>query len=203
MKKYIAIIISTIPINILRIILYNILMRYKISYSSKVGLGTILSTNTVIINKANIGRFNKIIGEFDLTIDEHTNIGNSNEFVNTAESRGSAFCKIGKKVHITNNHFFDASGGLTIKNFTRIAGRGSQFWTHGGQKEKCEIVINEKCYIGSAVRISQGVEISKNTFIGLGSVVTRTFEKPNVLIFGNPAEIVKDGVIARKSLDKN
>lgn len=202
MKKYIAIIISIIPINILRIFLYNILMKYKISYSSKIGLGTILSANTVIINKANIGRFNRIIGEFDLTIDEHTNIGNSNEFVNTYESRSSAYCKIGKKVHITNNHFFDTSGGLIIKNFNRIAGRGSQFWTHGGQKERCEIVINEKCYIGSAVRISQGVEISENSFIGLGSVVSRTFNKPDVLIFGNPAKIVKEGISARKSLNE-
>lgn len=83
---------------------------------------------------------------------------------------------------------------------TRVAGIGSQFWTHGGQRKKTEIVINKKCYIGSAVKFGQGVEISENSYIGLGSVVIDTFDLPNVLIFGNPARIVKKDIIARQSL---
>ena len=200
MKKYIAFFISIVPFNILRIFLYKTLLGYNISYTSKIGIGTIVAISTVQINKVSIGRFNKFIGEFDLIVRENTHIGNSNEFVCTSGSSGEAFCTIEGKVHITNNHFFDASGGLTIKDFTRIAGRGSQFWTHGGQRKKTAIVINEKCYVGSAVRISQGVEIAKNSYIGLGSVVVDTFNLPNVLIFGNPARIIKKDIIARKSL---
>jgi acetyltransferase-like isoleucine patch superfamily enzyme len=201
MKKYIALLISIIPLNILRITFYNMLKEYKISYSSKIGIGTVIVNHSVIINGAKIGRFNTYMGEFDLIIDEGTNIGNANEFICTLGCARSAYCKIGKNVHITNKHFFDASGGITIKDYTRIAGRGSQFWTHGGQRKKTEIVINKKCYVGSAVRISQGVEIAENTFIGLGSVVTDTFNKPNILIFGHPAKIVKENIIARKSLE--
>lgn len=201
MKKYIAFFISIIPLNILRIFLYRTFMGYNISYTSKIGIGTILAISTTLIDKAHVGRFNKFIGGFDLVVRGKTHIGNSNEFVCTSGSSGEAFCKIGEKVHITNNHFFDASGGLTIKDFTRIAGRGSQFWTHGGQKKKTAIVINEKCYVGSAVRISQGVEIAKNTYIGLGSVVVDSFDLPNVLLFGHPAIVVKKNIIARKSLN--
>ncbi len=201
MKKYVALLISVIPINILRVVLYNMLMGYKISYSSKIGIGTIIANRTVSINRASIGMFNTYIGGFDLVIDEGTKIGNSNEFVCTSGRVGSAYCKIGRNVHITKNHFFDTSGGITIKDYTRIAGRGSQLWTHGGQREKTEIVINEKCYVGSAVKIAQGVEIAENSFIGLGSVVVDTFDEPNVLIFGHPAKIVKENIIARKSLE--
>jgi acetyltransferase-like isoleucine patch superfamily enzyme len=201
MKKYVALLISITPLNILRITLYNMLMGYKISYSSNIGIGTVIVTHSAIINGASMGKFNTYIGEFDLIVDKGTNIGNTNEFVCTRGCAGSAYCKIGKNVHITNKHFFDTSGGITIKDYTRIAGRGSQFWTHGGQRKQKEIVINEKCYVGSAVRISQGVEISENTFIGLGSVVVDTFNEPNVLIFGHPAKIVKENIIARKSLE--
>jgi UDP-3-O-[3-hydroxymyristoyl] glucosamine N-acyltransferase len=79
MKKYIALLISIIPLNILRIIFYNMLKGYKISYSSKIGIGTVIVNHSVIINRAKIGRFNTYMGEFDLIIDEGTNIGNANE----------------------------------------------------------------------------------------------------------------------------
>jgi acetyltransferase-like isoleucine patch superfamily enzyme len=202
MKKYIALLISLIPFNIVRVLLYNKIMRYNISYSSKIGIGTIFANQTVVINEAKIGMFNTYIGGFDLIIDKGTNIGHLNEFICTSGSTGSAYCKIGKNAHISKKHFFDTSGGITIKDYTRIAGRGSQLWTHGGQRKKTDIVINEKCYIGSAVKIAQGVEIAKNTFIGLGSVVVDSFDEPNVLIFGNPAKIVKTNVIARKYLEE-
>jgi len=176
-------------------------MGYKISYSSKIGVGTIFSTRTVLINKAKIGMFNMYTGEFDLTIDEGANIGSLNEF--TCSSGNVGYCKIGKKVHITRKHFFDTSGGLTINDYTRIAGCGSQFWTHGGQRERTEIVIDKKCYVGSGVKFSQGVKISENSFVGMGSVVVDMFDESGVLILGHPAKIVKKNIIARKSLVDN
>jgi acetyltransferase-like isoleucine patch superfamily enzyme len=201
MKKYIALLISIVPLNILRVILYNIFMGYKISYSSKIGIGTIIASRTVLINKVRIGMFNKFIGEFDLVVDQGTIIGSFNEFSSVPGKNKSAYCEIGKNTLITKNHLFDTSGGITIKDHTCIAGQGSQLWTHGGQKEQKKIVINKKCYIGSAVRIAQGVEIAENSYIGLGSVVIDTFNEPDVLILGFPAKIVKKNIIARKSLE--
>ena len=40
----------------------------------------------------------------------------------------------------------------------------------------------------------KGVQISDNSIIGTGAVVTREFDKPNVCIAGNPAKIVKENV---------
>lgn len=200
MKKYLSVFISYIPINIVRIVLFNRMMGYRISYSSKIGLGTKINVREATINNARIGRSNKFVGGFNLEIGEGTKIGNSNEFVCTAGTAGKAFCKIGKHVHITHSHFFDASGGFEIKELTRIAGRGSQFWTHGGQRSKTAVVIHERCYVGSAVRVSQGVEIAKNSFVGLGSVVVDSFNEPNVLIFGQPAKVVRKEINARLSL---
>jgi acetyltransferase-like isoleucine patch superfamily enzyme len=180
--------------------MYNFFMGFRVSYSSKVGWGTVILAKKVSIENARIGRFNKFTGAFELMIGSGTRIGHSNEFTCTKGSANTASCKIGNQVRITNNHFFDASGGLIIKDLVRIAGRGSQFWTHGGQRKKTAVILNEKCYIAAAVRFAQGVEIAENSFVGLGSVVVESFDTPNVLIFGNPAKILKTNIIARLSL---
>jgi acetyltransferase-like isoleucine patch superfamily enzyme len=200
MKKYVSILISIMPLNLVRIFLYNNLMGYNISYSSKIGMCSVITARTVSISKSIIGGFNRLTGDFDLVIEEGTNIGSFNEFKRIANKVGSSYCNIGKNVHITNGHFFDASGGITIKEYTRIAGRGSQFWTHGGQRKEHAITIHEKCYIGSAVMIAQGIQIAENSFVGLGSIVIDSFDEANVLIAGNPAKIVKRDIVARRSL---
>ncbi|SKA09193.1 Acetyltransferase (isoleucine patch superfamily) [Pilibacter termitis] len=57
-----------------------------------------------------------------------------------------------------------------------------------------EIVIEDHVWIGRNVTINKGVSISKNSIIGIGSVVTKKFEEENVAIAGNPARIVKNGI---------
>lgn len=72
MKRYIALFISYVPINIMRIILYRLLMGYNISYSAKIGIGTIIAVRSLRIDNVNINRFNKFIGPFDLLVKKPT-----------------------------------------------------------------------------------------------------------------------------------
>ena len=52
------------------------------------------------------------------------------------------------------------------------------------------IVINENVWIGSNVVILPGVKIGKNSIIGAGSIVTKSFDE-NSLIGGNPAKLIR------------
>lgn len=200
MKKYLAVLISIIPINSIRIILYNLIFGYSISLSAKIGFGTVICIKKARISKATVGRFNHFTGPFELDVGENTEIGSFNKFTSIKSVQNSPFCHIGTSVHITNHHLFDASGGLSIGNSTRIAGMNSQFWTHGGQRSKSTLTIGERCYIGSAVKFAQGTSVADNSFVGLGSVVVDSFEERDVLISGFPAVIVKRGIVARRSL---
>jgi carbonic anhydrase/acetyltransferase-like protein (isoleucine patch superfamily) len=56
------------------------------------------------------------------------------------------------------------------------------------------IVIGEHVWIGSYARILRGVHIGDNSVIASNSVVTKSFEEKNVLIAGNPAQIIRRGV---------
>ncbi len=91
---------------------------------------------------------------------------------------------------ITGCHYFDIAGSMTIGSRTWIAGRGSQFWTHGAGVAG-NISIGKGCYIASAVRFSPGSAVSDNTIVAMGAVVTKEFDQPNIMIAGVPANIIK------------
>ena len=57
-----------------------------------------------------------------------------------------------------------------------------------------DVCIGEHVWIGRKVTVCKGVSIPNDSIIGVGSVVTRSFDETNVVIAGNPAEIKKRGV---------
>lgn len=56
------------------------------------------------------------------------------------------------------------------------------------------ISIGKHVWIGKDVKIGKNVTIPDNCIVGWGSVVTKSFDEQNVIIAGNPAQIIKRGV---------
>ncbi len=54
------------------------------------------------------------------------------------------------------------------------------------------IVIGSNVWIGANAIILPGVKIANGCVIGAGAVVTKSFEKENCVIAGNPAKIIKE-----------
>lgn len=54
-----------------------------------------------------------------------------------------------------------------------------------------DVVIGEGCWIGMNSVIMPGVVLGPKTVVGAGSVVTKSFEKGNVVIAGAPARFIK------------
>ena len=50
------------------------------------------------------------------------------------------------------------------------------------------ITIGDNCFIGAHAIILPGVNIADNIVVASGSVVTKSFEKKNIVIGGNPAK---------------
>ena len=55
------------------------------------------------------------------------------------------------------------------------------------------ITIGDNVWIGTRVVILKGCQIPDGCIIGANSVVTGRYEKPNCIIAGNPARVVKEG----------
>ena len=54
-----------------------------------------------------------------------------------------------------------------------------------------DITIADHVWLGHRVLINKGVRIEKDSVVGTGSVVTKQFTEPNVVIAGVPAKVVK------------
>ena len=190
LKKIAPHIISKIPTNFLRVTLYNKVLGYKIK-NSKIGYGTVISVKDFEVSDSYIGKKNIFYGPIKVSIKDNCRISDHNEFhcgywLNENELEKANLYLLGE-VNITSKHFFDLSGGISIGKGSWIAGRSSQFWTHGAGQRPEGINIGNECYIGSSVKIIQGVNISHSNTIAIGSIVNKSFTKRDTLIAGCPA----------------
>ena len=199
--KYVcALLISLVPFSLSKVLLYRILFGYRISLRAKIGFGTIISVSKAQIGKVRIERFNVFTGPFELCLADGASIGPRNKFncgswVVQGRFREYGYLKyfrMGAGAMITGDHYFDVVGGIELGNGSWIAGRSSQFWTHGTKIEDRSISIGSGCYIGSAVRFAPGTKVGNNCLVGLGSVVTKKFEGDNLMIAGMPAKVIKE-----------
>ena len=56
------------------------------------------------------------------------------------------------------------------------------------------INIGDNCWLGADCKILKNVTLKNNTIVGFGSVVTKSFDKENIAIGGNPARLLKENV---------
>ena len=56
------------------------------------------------------------------------------------------------------------------------------------------IVVGDKVWIGHRVLVTKNVVLPKGTIVGTGAVVTRSFDEENIVIAGNPANLIKENV---------
>mgnify|MGYP003643959649 CR=1 FL=1 len=191
LKRVLGKVIAKLPNNSLRIYLLRTLFGYKIGSKCKIGSSvilanevvihdnvTILGSNVIVCNKLELGSYSSIL--------EHNRI----------TGRGNFF--LGEYSRVIFNHTLDLSASIVIGNNTWLAGRGSQIWTHGSTKTKTglkdlSVKIGNDNYI-SSVLIGPGVILGNKNLVGLGTVLTESFNNDKQFILGNPAILVKENV---------
>jgi acetyltransferase-like isoleucine patch superfamily enzyme len=108
--------------------------------------------------------------------------------------------KLGKNSAVSGRHFLEASADIMVGDNSIIAGRESQFFSHGisasSLDDKRPIHIGDWCYIGSSSRFVPGAKVPNHCFVGMGAVVTKAHEEEYVLLAGVPANV-------RKKLNKS
>ena len=65
------------------------------------------------------------------------------------------------------------------------------------------IIIGSRCFIGERATIMYGVRLGNNIIVASGSVVTKSFETPNIIIGGNPAKIIGSWENYERKYNKN
>lgn len=195
-----ACVLSAMPFGVLRRALYRLLFSYHIDRYARIGFLSVIAVDTASLGKCNIGRMNWIVGPFSIEVGDGASVGFKNVISAGFWSLGDQYqaagyrrcCRIGDRGVVTNYHFIDVVGGFDLGNDTWIAGRGSQFWTHGAGAHNRSIVIGRNCYIGPASRFAPGALIGDNVVVGVGSCVVGRHTGANSVLAGNPARVVKE-----------
>lgn len=196
MRKLLNKIVKRIPSNKIRIFCYQYLYGYQIGRNVYIGKSIINCKNFIIEDNVVI-RDNNIFSCNDLILKKGAVIHSNNIF------RGTKKFQLGENSRIINHHYFDLYNNIIIGDNSWIAGRNSQFWTHGSLKTKLgkdlDIHIGNSVYVGSSTLVSPGTKISDINLIGLGSVVSGKFIENYCLISGNPAQIIKTSIDWREN----
>ncbi len=198
-RLILAILVSALPLNALRCAFYKWLFGYSID-GAEIGFGTVIDVHEAHLIGCTIGRFNKFRGPISVFIGARADIESHNTFDCgdwAADSqhfeRYERTLTIESNARVTNHHFFDLAGHFFLGHGSWIAGRGSQFWTHGVNVTDRNVYIGKNSYIATAVRFAPGSGVGDNVIVGIGSVVMKRIEASNALISGFPAQVVKEG----------
>lgn len=199
-RLLLAIAVSLIPVGKLRAFAYGKFFGYRVGAGSRFGLLAVIAVEDFECGeRVLIGRSTQLLGPMRVSIGARSLIGRWNRFecapvAASPEKAHMGYARrltIGADCLVHENHFFDVYGEIAIGDGSWIAGRDSQFWTHGASAADRDIRIGSACYIGSATRFAPGTGIGDRAVVGLGAVVTRRIPENDVVIGGLPAKVLR------------
>lgn len=198
-RYLLAQVIATLPLNRLRVFAYRRFFGYRI-LQARIGWRCVIEVDDAELVGCTITAHNVFRGPMSLRVGRGALILNDNVFgaarwTLTAPPSWGVYARrleIGEDTLITSHHLFDVAGTIVIGRGSRIAGSGSQFWTHGPGDRDRSIRIGEDCYVGSRSIFGPGAALSDRTMVAIGSLVARRFPRRNVLIGGVPAETLRE-----------
>jgi acetyltransferase-like isoleucine patch superfamily enzyme len=194
---------------------YRWFFGYKIGRRVRLGFSVIDAVECTIEDDVSIGHLNVFTGTQKLSIGDHTRIGVLNIFRGGQEIRIGRYCDILRLNEINSipepdaineidprfilgdgsvlaaSHKIDFTDRVEFGKCVILGGRNSSLWTHNRQMTK-RIKIGDYCYLGSESRVAPGASIPEKCIVGMGSVVTKSFDRAYYLIAGVPAAEVRE-----------
>ena len=189
----------------IRRVLYTYLFKYKIDKTARIGRSIILAEKLTMKPFSKIGAFN-FINELDyIFLDQYSKIGTQNwitglstkyDYNFTYSSSRECMFRLGKHARITKWHFIECSGGVTIGDFTTIAGIRSVFITHSidiglSRQTAGPLKIGQYCIVSTNCKLLKDTTLPDYSVLGAGAVLTKKYEEPYGLFAGTPARRLK------------
>ncbi|KML33448.1 hypothetical protein VL12_09800 [Rossellomorea marisflavi] len=115
---------------------------------------------------------------------------------------------IGKNCHIYSNiltsepYLITIGNNVTFSNDIQLINHDNSICKITPDKTDIfgRIDIGDNCFIGARSTILYGVTLSDNVIVAAGSVVTRSFNEPGIIIGGNPARKIGEWDIFAKKV---
>ncbi len=197
LRMLLANFVSMLPGNAVRVLLYRLLFGYRIR-GARIGWRTVIVVKEAELEGCRIGHHNRIVGPLVFVARAGAAVGHHNTFECGwwTQDNGSAGydprIELREGSLVNNGHTFDLAGTVILGRESIVAGIHSQFWTHGPGTSKRHIHVGDHCYIGSHTLFAPGSGLASNTMVAMGSLIARPFRRPNVVVGGVPAIVLRE-----------
>lgn len=207
MRKFVAILVFLLPsflcIWILRFLDYKIGKHCRIGFSwiniknlemgdnSQIGhFNIIIVPDLIVGSSCVIKRFNIIKGNFSLRLKNVCVINQFNKITSSLNGK-LTYCILNEYAIIGVGHTIDLTSHFTLGEYSILAGKGTQVWTHGFYHSKKTynrwridgfVEIGRNVYIGSRCIICAGVTICDHCMLGAGVVVTKNITQEGLYV---------------------
>lgn len=144
---------------------------------------------TIYGNNSNIMLGEKVfVSDGDFYLEDDNNkleIGNKTTFSGNTHLALTE----GKKIIIGENCLFSSNVVFRTGDSHSILNLQQERINYGK-----DIIIENHVWFTQNVTILKGTKISKDSIVATGSIVTKKFEEENVILGGNPAKVIKQGI---------
>jgi len=135
-----------------------------------------------------VGNLNMCSGPFSIWLEKSGVIGNRNSVSRAPAgvSYGAAQLRLGELSKITAGHSIDCCSSVIFGDFTTLAGKGSQIWSHGYVHRAVgsgryridgSVTLGNNVYVGSGCIITGGVSVVDHVTIGAGVSVSKSLSE--------------------------
>jgi acetyltransferase-like isoleucine patch superfamily enzyme len=168
--------------------------RLWLADGTRIGSWNYLRCDRVLLRRgAYLGRLNFVRGPLSLHLRRDASLGNLNRVTRAPRpiSYGPARLKLGVLSKLTSGHAVDCMQSVLLGDYTTVAGKGSQLWTHGYLHEPAgpgraridgSIRIGNNVYVGSGCIITMGVRIGDAVTVGSLSSVSKSIDAPGLYV---------------------
>ena len=182
------------------------LLGAKIDRSARIGMSIVDSDGLEMGPGSRIGHFTVLRGLRQTRIGAGATVGNFNWITAspmfrsqaTAMSEHACFT-LGRESAVTARHYIDCSGGVTIGEYTTVAGVRSTIISHQidlieGVQSTRATKIGDYCFVSSNVCVTPGASIPDRSVVAMGAVVVGDLAPAGALFGGVPAQVLRSTV---------
>jgi acetyltransferase-like isoleucine patch superfamily enzyme len=188
--------------------------RLEMAAHSRLGILNLIKVDALVMaERAYFGRLNVLTGGFDVKMAERGSIGNNNTITRPplGITYGKSVLQLGILAKYTVGHRIDLTRSITLGDYSTLAGKGSQLWTHGYYHERVgagrfrvdgEIHIGNNVYIGTMCVVNAGVTVADGVTVGSCCCISKPLTKAGIYVSQPLRFIESDPLLVRERLHK-